>query len=232
MLSTALHATSTLGECSKRRVPQRLLPSVCHTTTPHPRHAPIPPHALIPPSSLQGEYSNEECPQFEFTGEYLQAEARPPSSAEGAPLPVDGAIWAPVARVLSLQGLAVCACGPAELVGVILLGRGSARKPWLPSNWVPPPPLSWRSGRAGRRLLALVLPRPAPAAGQGEPARLNLPCSRPGAALSAPRLAPPAATVESCTCRAPIMFLTAIVPPFPPAPAPLSCSRVPADLPS
>lgn len=32
---------------------------------------------------LQGEYSNEECPQFEFTGEYLQQEARPASASEG-----------------------------------------------------------------------------------------------------------------------------------------------------
>jgi hypothetical protein len=33
---------------------------------------------------LPGEYSNEECPQFEFTGEYLKLDARPPSTSEGA----------------------------------------------------------------------------------------------------------------------------------------------------
>ena len=94
-----------------------------------------------PPSSLQGEYSNEECPQFEFTGEYLQLEARPPSAAEGAPVPVDGAIRAPAARVLSLRGVFVRPRGPADLEGVRLLGRGSARTLWLPANSVPPPPL-------------------------------------------------------------------------------------------
>ncbi|EFN59995.1 hypothetical protein CHLNCDRAFT_133152 [Chlorella variabilis] len=31
---------------------------------------------------LPGEYSNEECPQFEFTGEYLKLEQRPPSASE------------------------------------------------------------------------------------------------------------------------------------------------------
>lgn len=31
---------------------------------------------------LPGEYSNEECPQYEFTGEYLKLEARPPSKSE------------------------------------------------------------------------------------------------------------------------------------------------------
>jgi hypothetical protein len=32
---------------------------------------------------VAGEYSNEECPQFEFTGEYLKLEQRPPSTSEG-----------------------------------------------------------------------------------------------------------------------------------------------------
>lgn len=35
--------------------------------------------------ALPGEYGNDECPQFEFTGDYLQLEQRPPSSAKGAP---------------------------------------------------------------------------------------------------------------------------------------------------
>ncbi|KAI3429462.1 hypothetical protein D9Q98_005554 [Chlorella vulgaris] len=31
---------------------------------------------------VAGEYSNEECPQFEFTGDYLKLEQRPPSTSE------------------------------------------------------------------------------------------------------------------------------------------------------
>lgn len=31
---------------------------------------------------LPGEYGNDECPQFEFTGDYLSMEARPPSTSE------------------------------------------------------------------------------------------------------------------------------------------------------
>ena len=40
-----------------------------------------------PAEVLPGEYSNEECPQFEFTGEYLKLEQRPPSASEGGPAP-------------------------------------------------------------------------------------------------------------------------------------------------
>lgn len=54
------------------------------------RHAfcwlPLGPHNALSPGPaevLPGEYSNEECPQFEFTGEYLGLEARPPSTSEG-----------------------------------------------------------------------------------------------------------------------------------------------------
>ncbi|KAI7842034.1 hypothetical protein COHA_004235 [Chlorella ohadii] len=49
---------------------------------------PLPADAEI----IQGEYSNEECPQFEFTGEYLQQEARPASASEAE---VQGAGFSP-----------------------------------------------------------------------------------------------------------------------------------------
>ena len=59
---------------------------------------------------IPGEYSNEECPQFEFTGEYLGVEARPPSSSEGEPRAVCCAA-PPIARHSdSPRGCCCCGC--------------------------------------------------------------------------------------------------------------------------
>lgn len=106
---------------------------------------PLPANAEI----LPGEYSNDECPQFEFTGAYMQAAPRPPSAAEGAPA---AGCW---------------------LVAAACLVRPPAM---TPSPLMPPAPslplhaLRCRSRGAGSRLCAVELPRHPPAAGQGDAA--------------------------------------------------------------
>ncbi len=144
----------------------------------------------LPAEILPGEYSNEECPQYEFTGDYLQLEARPPSKSEGGR---QAAGPRPRATPTALRRPEVSACPSQECCG-----RLQAKRMWRAAAALPsahaqgvhclsssqshavrycttsslPSCLSTACRRRSVRhgLCALVLPRHAPAAWQGGPA--------------------------------------------------------------